>query len=291
MTVLKAFVESNIPMDLRTARSFTGNRGWVSLANQLLRRLEMEGLVRLTQRKEIGVEVLEDYWITPPSDFRTAIGIYYPPLSDHVQSGRRYPYTIINGKIKLTEPFSKKDTVEEVTLESGTDSQVLVDDDSIEEDQYNRNLLVLTDGTYEDDGIIIGKHDASDAVTGKATLPFVHKRATSIADSTTGYLTDMYLMLQYMATFTGLTAETDEIPVDPRFDTCLISGLCYLATHIGSDDRAKFRDEFEYDLDVLGREEFTPSPDQARPLPRSMAGFEDCSNFYEKHADFHGEFE
>ena len=288
MTALNVFVERNIPNDLRTGRDFTGSRGWVHLMNRLLRRLESEGLVKLTQKREVGVEVFDDYWITPPKDFRRAVGIYYPPLFNHNESERRYNYTVINGRIKLNEPFLRKTSVEDVDLEDGTDSEVKVDDDAIVANQFKRNLLVLADGTYKDDGIIIGKHDASNEDTGKATLPFLHKRATSIADSTAGYLTDVYLMLQYTATFTGLTLHTDDIPVDPRFDTCLIAGLSYLATHISSEDRPKYRDEFEFELDVLGREEFTPSPDQARPLPRSMAGFENCSGF---NHDFHGEFD
>ena len=291
MTALNVFVEQNIPNDLRHGRSFTGPRGWVHLMNQLLRRIESEGLVRLTQKRECGVEVFEDYWITPPRDFRRAISVYYPPLHDHAKSDRIYNYEVVNGKIKLREPFLRKTTVFEVDLLESDDERVVVANGSVTADQFNKNILVLQDGEYAGDTILIGRHGASDPVTGEAFVPFLHKRNTGYLGSSVGYFTDVYLVLRYMATFTGLTAHDDEIPVDPRFDTCLIAGLCYLAKQIGSADRREYREEFEYELDVLGGEEFTPSPDQARAEPRPMAAFEDCSGFNQKHSEFHGEFE
>lgn len=290
MTALNTFIAQNLPVDIRQSRDFTGSRGWVYLMNQLLRRFEMEGLITLTQRREVGVEVHEDVWIDLPVDFRIAIGVYLPAIAvQHGYDARTFNYEIVNEKIKLREPYLKKESVSTFDLSSGDDEKVTIDDSSAEADQYNRHLLVLQDGTHVGEGIVLGKHNAASG--GFTQLNFLHKRSTSISDSTSGYLTDVYLMLQYMATFTGLTAHTDEIPIDPKFDTALIAGLCYLAKPVDSKERKLYRDEYEYELDILKREEFTPSPDQARPIPRSMAAFEDCTDYIEKYGQFLGEFE
>lgn len=289
MTALNTFVERHIPNDLRLGRDFTGPRGWVFLMNQVLRRLETEGLISFTQIKETGVEISNDFWITAPSDLRKPISVYYPPMNDAEEARRIYAFEMVNGKIKLIEPFYKKTAPDTFILSAGGLTSVKINDTDAVADEWERYLLVLTNGTYSGDQIIIGQHSAASA--GLTTLDFLHARTTSISTSTSGYLTDEFLMLRYMATFAGLSAAGDTIPVDAKYEMALITGLCYLAKPIGSKERGSYREEFEYELDVLGREQNTPSPDQARPLPRPMAAFEDCSSFETKHDEFVGEFD
>jgi hypothetical protein len=284
MTALNVFIERNLPLDLRTTRDFTGSRGWVHLMNQLLRRFESEGLIALTQEKEVGVEVSNSYWITIPSDLRAVTKIYYP---DNIE--RNYDHQIVNGKIKLDEVFEKKTDHDTFTLSSGSTSQISINDADAVADKYNLNLLVLLNGTYVGDSIIIGEHNAASG--GVTVLPFLHARSTSVVTSTSGYITDTYLMLRYMATFTGLAAQGDNIPIDPKYETALISGISYLAKPVGSKERGAYREEFEYDLDVLRTEQFTPTPDQARPEPRPMAAYEYCEDYSKVTSEFLEEFE
>jgi hypothetical protein len=286
MTTLSSFVSSNIPVDIQQGRDFSGSRGWITLVNQLLRRLENEGLITLTQRKETGVEVDNSYWITLPSDYRSELEIIVPGY-DSCNYKVTLPFAVLNGKVKLDEPFSKNESPYVFTLSSGGISSVIIDDSDAVEDEWEGYLLKLSNGTYSGDGILIGEHEA--ASSGYTTLNFLHQRSTNILTSTSGYLTDAFLQLRYMAQFVGLTSSGDTIPVDSRFDNVLINGLCYMAKPVGSDERIIFRQEFENDIQLLKNEIFTPTPEQARPVNRSMAALEDCSNFSNNHTEFVGD--
>jgi hypothetical protein len=82
-----------------------------------------------------------------------------------------------------------------------------------------------------------------------------------------------------MARFTGLTSHTDILPVSEKYFEAIVLFIAYMSKPITSKDRNAYRDEYEFELTNLQNEEFTPNPDQARPLPRSMAAFEDCDSF------------
>ena len=286
MTALNDFIAANVPVQGTQGRDYAGARGWVALANQIFRRLESEGLIRLTQLKEVGVEVTDGYWITIPSDYRSDIRIVMPGYDDY-KIDKNVPFSIVNQKIKLETAFSKKESPDTFTLSSGGTTSVAINDDDAAEDQWEEYLLVLTNGTYSGDGIIIGEH--SEAAGGLTTLNFLHSRATSIATSTAGYLTDMYLLMRYMAQFTAVTAYNSELPVDDRFANVLINGLCYLSKPINTEERQAYRAEFENDIQLLKDEIFTPTPEQVRPINRSMAALENCSGFSNNHNEFVGD--
>lgn len=288
MAALNTFVYRHIPRSLRDARDFTGPMGWCWLMNQLLRRLESEQLVQLAQLYEVGVLVDNKYWVTPPSGFRNVQEVYFPGLQDY-NPVRNIGHEIINGKIKLDKAIEiDDDDLDEFTLSAGSTTSVAINDTDAVANEWEESLLVLTDGTYSGDAIIIGEHDASGGVT--TTLNFLHTRTTSISDSTAGYLTDLYAMLKYWGTFTGLSAQDDEIPVDDKYEMALVTGLYYLSKTIGSKERATARDEFEYELDLLKTEQFTPTLNQAKPDPRPMAALEDNSDFpYQRYPDFIGD--
>ncbi len=277
MTTLAQFCERYVPRVMRESRDYTGPQGWVWLMNQLLRRMEAEGLVELTQRKETGVLIHDDYWITLPSDFRRVESIVFPGLREY-KPERDIGWEIINGKIRIDTPIDlDDDDTFAFTLSEGGLSSVKINDTDAAANFWEENLLVLTNGTYSGDCIIIGEHAAASA--GLTTLNFLHTRATSISTSTTGYLTANYALLKYFATFTGLAASSDTLPVDDKYSSFLFAGLCYLAKPVGSEERDKFREEFEFEIDILKREQNTQTPDQMRPDPRPMAGLENCDDF------------
>jgi hypothetical protein len=286
MTALNAFIAANIPVEVAQGRDYAGARGWIALGNQLLRRLEGEGIIRFTQLKEIGVEVTDGYYITLPSDYRSDLEIIVPGYDDYNMQ-KELPFSIVNQKIKLENAFSKDDAPDTFTLSSGGLTSIAINDTDAAANEWEGDLLVLTNGTYSGDCIIIGEHSAASA--GLTTLNFLNSRTTSIVTSTTGYLTEMYLLMRYMAQFTQLSALNSTLPVDDRFTNILINGFCYLSKPVGSDERKAYRDEFEYDLQLLKNEIFTPTPEQARPVNRSMAALEDCSNFSSNHDEFVGD--
>jgi hypothetical protein len=286
MTALNTFIDTRLPADVTQCRDYVGGRGWVSLCNQVLRRLENEGLIRLTQFKEAGVEVVDGYWINFPSDYRNGLELRIPGFGDP-DDWTNIPFSEVNGRIKLNEAFGRSDAPDTFTLSAGGLTSIAANDADAVADQWKDYLLVLTNGTYSGDQIIIGEHDA--ATAGVVTLNFLHPRLTSIVTSTTGYLTNMYLMIRYMAQFNPVTAASSDIPVDARFENVLINGLCYLSKPVTSDERKAYRQEFENDIELLKAEIFTPTPDQARPVNRSMAALEDCSGYTSTHNSFVGD--
>jgi hypothetical protein len=286
MTALNIFVDTRLPADVTQNRDYTGGRGWVSLCNQVLQRLESEGLIRLTQFKESGVEVVDSYWIDFPSDYRNGLEIRVPG-SGNPDDWINVPFSEVNGRIKLNGAFGKNDDPDVFTLSAGGLTSIVANDADALEDQWKDYLLVLTNGTYSGDQIIIGEHAV--AAAGAVTLNFLQPRLTSIVTSTAGYLTNMYLMIRYMAQFTPVTGPSSDIPVDARFENVLINGLCYLSKPVTSDERKAYRLEFENDIDLLKAEIFTPTPDQARAVNRSMAALEDCSGYTSTHNSFVGD--
>ena len=283
---LNDFVAANVPAGIRGGRDFTGNRGWIYIANNLLRYLESRGLFQLGRRKERGVEVDDSYWITIPSDFRAPIRIYYPPQIHYSEKNYTYHPEIINGKIKLWAPFDKKASPDSFTLSAGSTTTIKINDADATADLWNDYLLKLTDGTYSGDFILIA--DTAAVAGGTSVLTFLHTQDNTI-DSTAGYLTDEFLMLKYIAEYTDVAAASDEIPVDDRYESIFENWLCYKALPPDDKRRAVYKKEFQEELDRLEDEQFTPTADQARPEGRSLPGYEDCDVFADADSDYIGE--
>ena len=287
MAALNTFVQNYVPLYLRQTRDFTGGRGWVHLANQLLRRIEREGLFP-EATKEIGVEVSADYWITPPSDFRKVVEISYPPINDNSERDKTYSFDYVNGKIKLDVPFDKDEDPDTFTLSEGGTTTVKINDAAATEDEYKDRILVLTNGAFSGDSILIASNTASTG--GRCALTFALARST-IASSTAGYTTDQYLLLKYQSSFTALTAHTDEVPLETRYEDLMANGLCYLACKPGSEDFNYYKAMFEDELQQHKTEAFTPTIDQARPAPRSIPAFEEADSFDRNEFDYIGDEE
>lgn len=284
--LLNAFVAANVPSGIRGSRDFTGDRGWIYIGNQLLRLLESRGLFQFGRKKETGVEVDDEYWITIPSDLRTVDRIYYRPSIEYTEKEHRYQHEIVNGKIKLWTPFDKKASPDSFTLSDGSTTTIKINDADATADLWNDYLLKLTDGTYSGDFIIISDTAAADG--GTAVLTFLHTQDNTI-DSTTGYLTDEFLMLRYIATYTDMSAANSEIPLDDMYESIFENWFCYKALAITDKRRAAYKKEFEEELDRLEDEQYTPTPDQARPEGRSLPGLEDCTAYGDADSEYIGD--
>lgn len=276
-TALNTFITNNIPRQLQLTRDYVGPQGWVHLCNQLLRRFEKEGLIP-PARKEIGAEVSSGYWVNIPSDMRSLISVVDPTY------GKGVAHAIVNGMIKLRDYFSKDDAPTSYVLSEGGTLSVKINDADGAEDEYLDKLLVLTNGTFSGEAILIGEHPAA---SGGTTLLNFQTPRSSIATSTAGYIVETYVKLQYMATFTPLSASGSTIPIDQKYEDILISGFHYLASEVDSKSRAAYMSEFEYAIELAKREIFTPTIDQAKPQARSMAAYENCENI--THSEFVGD--
>lgn len=283
---LNTFIANYLPRDVRGTRAFDGDRGWIDLTNLFLRKLEQNKMFHLGRKKEIGVEVDDDYWITLPSNFRSLVEIYYPPSAHYTEKEYKYPAELINGRLKLYVPFDKDASPDSFTLSAGSTTTIKANDTDATADIWKDYLLVLTDGTYSGDTIFIISNTA--VATGTTILTFLHTQDNTI-DSTTGYLTETFLMMVYMATYTALSAYDDEIPIDDRFESLLRNWLCKEALPVGDKRRKEYISDFKEEWGEAENENFTPTPDQARPMARSLPGYENCSEYENADSDYIGE--
>jgi hypothetical protein len=270
---LNNFIQAYIPASLRTGRDFTGTRGWVNLTNLVLKRYESYGWFKLDRKKETGVEVSNSYWIDIPSDMRLALNIYAPPTTDYQQMDRYYKWQIVNGKLKLKTPFDKAASPDSFTLSGWSDTSVYIDDDDAEDSEYHDHLLVITNGDLSGRNIVVADNDAS--VGGTSLLTFYHDQSSSSSTSTAGYLTTQFLMLEYMAVYTGLSSQTDEIPIDNRFEYVLAQSLIVEA--MSKTDKT-FPTQYQLErqmIEDVNSDEFS-LPAGTRIRPRRMPGYEEC---------------
>lgn len=275
MTTLAQIVARFVPADIRMTGDFTGDRGWVYLTNQFYRKMEARRLFKISRIIETGVEVDSDYWIDLPSDFRAVNRIFYPPALIS-EAEKNYRFTIVGGKIKLAESKTKDDDPDTFTLSAGSTTTIKINDADATADLWNDYLLVLTDGTYSGDTIII--YDTAAAAGGTSTLTFRHTQAGTI-DSTAGYLTDEYLMLRYYKQYTDVSTASSVIDVDSKYEYLLGYFLTYQGLSLSDKRRKLAKLDYDEALDELETEEFTPTIEQARPVARELVGYEDATEF------------
>lgn len=287
MSTVSEFVQAYIPRQLQQVRDYTGPTGWVSLCNQLLRRIEASRILSFSQAKEIGVIVQNSRWVDFPSDYRNDATLILPLFPDQEEADDiKLTYNIVNGKIKLDKIYETDASEDETfVLSDGGLVSVTIDDGDAVENEHTGKLLVLSNGTYTGDTVIIGEHSPSSR--GSTVLNFIHSRSTSISDSTAGYLTSDYLIMRYNAKFTGIEDEDTELPIGEKYENLLLNGLLYLATPVSNEDKTRqvYQRDFERDLELFMNEVRTPTPEQARRRSRPMAGFRDCSG---EASNFHG---
>lgn len=259
---LNEYIAAYLPNAYRGLKDYESGAGWVNLMNRLLKNLEVNGLFNTTKIKERGTEVDNDYWITKPADLRKLIKVYNPFSTDTI-----YPFRYLNGKYKLDIKSTKNSDPDTFTLSAGTTTTIKINDADATADLWNEYLLVLTNGTYSGDGIII--HDTAAADGGTSTLTFRHTQAGAI-DSTTGYLTKDYLIMEYRSTFTELSAYSDEITIDDRYEgDLLLYWFLYNSEDVTSKNFQIYKGLFQEAWDAIVREQCTPTPDNIRPDPTS----------------------
>lgn len=261
MTALNDYIRYNIRPDTRSNRDFESGRGWADLANELLMIIESEKLFNITRIWERGIEIRDGYWVdNVPSDLRTVVKIYDPlwPQRD------TYSHEHINDQIKLHDWFDKESSPDTFTLSNGSTTTIEVDDADATADLWNDYLLILTDGTYSGDGLMIS--DTAVAGGGVSELTFLHTQPGTI-DSTAGYLTLKFLMMKYRTEYTPMTAFNDEIPVDDRYEYIFKNWFNH-QNMPRRDPRYKlFKQDFEEDWKRLVLEHGTATDDQVRSDP------------------------
>lgn len=274
---LNDYVAENMPQQYRALHDFESGAGWVNILNRLLKKLEINGYYNITKTKERGVEVDNDYWITLPSDCRELIKVYDPD-SPNIY----YKWKYLNGKVKIDLKIAKDSDPGTFTLSAGTTTTVKINDADASADLWNEYLLILTNGTYSGNGIII--HDTAAAAGGTSTLTFRHTQPGSI-DSTTGHLTNSYVVIEYRSIFAPISAYDDEIPIDDRYEGDLLL-YWFIMNSVSVTDKSYkvYRALFDEAWDEMIDEQCTPSPDNLRPdptpWPKEDAGYGVLSDQY-----------
>lgn len=264
---LSAFIASYISNDYRTGRDFSGARGWIALTNLVLKRFESKGYFTLDRNIQVGVEVDYLKWIQLPSDCRKVLSVKDPVTM------RDYRYEIINSKIKLTDITVEKESApSSFILSSFVTGSVAINDTDATEDLWKDYLLVASTKKA-----IVAANTV--AAGGLSTLMFYNDVSLSVPMPTTGYLTKQYLLLDYQKSFTGLTSSSDEVPIDDKFESIIAQAII---VELLDKKNKGFANEYQIYRDLLSdfeSEEFTPDPGSARPRPRALPGYNDCSDF------------
>jgi hypothetical protein len=265
-----AYIEKSVAMN----RDYTGERGWVPLTNIILRDMESRGFCQLNQKKEVGLEVDGHYWITLPANFRAALELYSG------FEGNGIGFSFVNGKMKTDLRINKKESPDTFVLSSWSATGVSITSSTIKDDFYNRYLLVVTNGDLSGRTFII--EDTAASAGGKSALSFQYAQEFLTSTSTAGYLTNWYVVLQYMAMFTVMSGSSDLVPIPDSYFNAIITGLYREATAIADTNYKKRADAYEDAILQLGNIEFTPTEDQARPDPRPMPGLTGCRHHNHK---------
>lgn len=272
--LLNAFISANLSREAQHTRDFTGSRGWVPLVNQFLSKIERRGLFHLGRRVEVGVEVSDSYWITPPSDFRTLISVYKPRTLDRSQSIVERQPGIINGKIKLKEEITRVESPDSYFVANGYDGYADLDTIGFTDDELEDYLFVAIDQTYAP--IMLKGNTQLSEVPPVTRINYLHT-PHYYPTIGYGYFTSEYVMLEYLATYTRLTAYDDEIPIDDKYEDILVNWLNYVTLPAISKSRPVLKREFLEDLEEIENEHFTLSPEDLRVEPQDLVGF----NYYE----------
>jgi hypothetical protein len=175
------FIGTYIDKQTAAGRDFASPRGWIALANIVLRDLETRGFFSLNQVKEIGVVPNNGLWITLPSDFRTLHKLFIPQRisawrADPNIENESFGYNFVNGMIRLDHSLLKDNKPTYVSLENWTVNGVNILTTSATADQYKDSLLVLP-SIYGLNNQYISGNTA--AAGGFSTLSFLFPIATA----------------------------------------------------------------------------------------------------------------
>lgn len=192
----------------------------VNWVNELLQDISAIPGALKELKKEIGVPVSNNIWITMPADCRTLVAALDPPGYDG-----SYRWEIVNGLIRLTEGVEIPDNDTPDTVDEFDNSTVDYIDvniaDAVEND-YENYLLYITAGTSSGVGIMLSGNDASD--TGTCRLYFYQPLQTALGTLaiTEAQLLQNYIRLQYNSGFPEVSSVSDEIPINDRFERALV---------------------------------------------------------------------
>ena len=277
MAALNTFVANYIPKGLRHTRDFTGDRGWVHIGNQVIKRLEAEGFLPRDRVFEIPVWIDNDYWpnqIRVPGDFKRALGIY-----EYDDTARHYEWEWLNGQLRLREDYEDTalvdSTVRQVTSDTLTTYTTISDTGATADDWLGKATLNigLSPGVNNFDVECRLIYKSTVGSPNYSTIYWKKALPTAVANGDYIYLLKDFLMLRYEAVYALLTAENSEIPLDIDLETVMASGMIALASVPGSKERKQAERDFEQDIDNAGKAHFTPSVEQARPKGRDWPDF------------------
>jgi hypothetical protein len=281
--ILTTFVANYVPLDIRQSRDFTGPRGWCHLMNLLLARLEKEGVARLDRIVEVPLYTFEqnDEWFAKlPLDFRKAEEVYV--FGDRAD---KRDFEILQGKIRLLEDYDELTLQTPATaplywtnLGTGTTQATCYRgaDESATWGDGEAAILMTTGSNINETRLITTA--TYTAGPGPAADNFInwdsnHPLTVALAATEQFKRLRDFLMLRYFARYKLLTAHTDEIPVDDKYEDVLANGLTYMALTPTDKRRAAYRQEFEESLGLLGSDIFTPSEEEARSQGREWPEF------------------
>jgi hypothetical protein len=192
---------------------------FVQWANDLLEELQERGFLA-SLKKERGVLVERLRWLEKPGDFLSLLKVYDPENEEH-----EFRVEEIENKFKIKDySFLEEETANQITSAAfgtyGTEAITctdLTDTTKYAEDYFEDYLFLITAGTLADTGIVVYGNDAA-TNPGGTRLVFSHAQSSVLSGTkvTAARLVppQYYLMMQYWARITEVTALSDEMPIE-----------------------------------------------------------------------------
>lgn len=219
MATLQSYVDK-LPAIFRLRYTTAGF--FVQWLNELLEELQDRGFMP-NIKKEAGRVVIADRWIEKPADFISLIKVFDPD-----DRNRQIRVQEIENKLELMDydivDQAAAEQVTFTTVSDGTTTSVKVNLTGIAADSWEEYLFLVTAGTYAGKGYVISGNDVSGATTTK--IDFLHALPSALDGTkcSAGRIVPLgyYVLMQYIASFEEITAQTDEVPIDNKYEKRIV---------------------------------------------------------------------
>ncbi len=246
---------NQMPNDLRFRFISTDTTYWVAWCNQMLEELSGKGLMPLLNL-ECGVVPYKKVWINKPSGLRKLVKLYDPIITE-----KFFTFEEVNDKFKLIDCcFDDPEPIECTSIDSYSTSKITCDIGSQEANGLMNFLLVVTGGTWIGKTFVLSGNTVTDE-TGLTEVEFLHELSSAPDDTMISdfeiYSSSEYLMMKYTGSYTPVTAITDEVPVDNKYELRYVPAyLIWCAqkrlSSTSNETMAAKRELEEIKMDLLG---------------------------------------
>lgn len=206
---------------------------WVTWCNQMLEEISAKGLMPLITF-ETGAIVKNHMWINKPAGLRTLKRIFSPDNFDQI-----YRAEEVNNKYKLYENYFEDVTPFEPLSSFFTTTTITIGTaEEYEENAFANYLVCVKNGNWLNKSFVIASSGATYKNEGgenATSLTLMHEVPTAPTSCDVGglemYAPSEYLMIKWTGSYIPLTAMTDEVPIDDKYELRLVPAYLSWCAH------------------------------------------------------------